>query len=61
MYFENVSEFLAMGRHGVYVWSAYGVSAALLIGLTLQLRSRRNRVVAEIKRQIRREEETARD
>ncbi len=28
-----VSEFFAMGEHGLYVWSAYGLSLAALIGL----------------------------
>lgn len=26
-------EWLAMGGHGVYVWSAYGLSAAALLGM----------------------------
>lgn len=28
-----VSEFFAMGGHGVYVWSAYGLSLVALVGL----------------------------
>lgn len=28
-----VSDFFAMGGHGVYVWSAYGLSLAALVGL----------------------------
>jgi heme exporter protein D len=30
MAFDSFSDFLAMGRHGVYVWSAYGVSFAIV-------------------------------
>ncbi|MCE2424692.1 MAG: heme exporter protein CcmD [Pseudomonadales bacterium] len=30
---RTVSEFFAMGEHGVYVWSAYGLSLAALVGL----------------------------
>lgn len=36
MYFESFEAFLQMGRHGVYVWSAYGISA-LLVGLNIVL------------------------
>lgn len=31
--FETVSELLAMGGHGVYVWSAYAVTLTALVGL----------------------------
>ena len=31
MAFESFADFLAMGKHGFYVWSAYGVSALLII------------------------------
>ena len=31
--FEAVTELLDMGGHGVYVWSAYGLSFAALVGL----------------------------
>ena len=31
MYFDSLADFLAMGKHGFYVWSAYGISAFLII------------------------------
>ena len=31
--FEGVTELLHMGGHGVYVWSAYALSFAALVGL----------------------------
>lgn len=31
MYFQNMSDFWAMGEHGFYVWLAYGLSALILI------------------------------
>ncbi|RBP81807.1 heme exporter protein CcmD [Marinomonas rhizomae] len=33
MAFNNFSEFLIMGAHGIYVWSAYGFSAFALAWL----------------------------
>jgi heme exporter protein D len=34
--FHSVAEFLAMGGHGPYVWSAYGIALAVLVGLVAQ-------------------------
>jgi len=34
--FESFSDFLAMGTHGHYVWSVYGISLFLLVGITVQ-------------------------
>lgn len=31
MYFDNWSDFFAMGGHGVYVWSAYGFALLIII------------------------------
>ena len=33
MAFETFSDFLQMGRHGLYVWSAYGLTALTLISV----------------------------
>jgi heme exporter protein D len=55
MYFETFSEFLAMGRHGVYVWSAYGIST-VLIAINLIVMARRSKAVRrDIARMMRRE------
>ena len=56
MNFETVADFLAMGKHGPYVWSAYGITFALWLGLTLHLRLRRRKVMRDIARQMRRTE-----
>lgn len=29
MYFDSIGEFIEMGGHGLYVWSAYAVAAAV--------------------------------
>ena len=42
MAFDSLNEFLAMGKHGLYVWSAYGIGCgALLIFILISLRQRR--------------------
>lgn len=35
--FQSFSEFLQMGRHGLYVWLAYGFFALSISGLILSL------------------------
>lgn len=56
MSFNSFSEFLAMGGHGLYVWLSYGLGlAVILINLVLP-RLQRNRLLAEQKRRLRREE-----
>ncbi|WP_439850887.1 heme exporter protein CcmD [Pseudomonas syringae] len=42
MSFESFSDFLAMGRHGLFVWSAYGVCMwVLLLNVALPVLARR--------------------
>ncbi|GLK91553.1 heme exporter protein CcmD [Pseudomonas turukhanskensis] len=55
MSFASFSEFLAMGHHGLYVWTAYGISLAVLaLNVALPLLSRR-RYLQEEARRLRRE------
>lgn len=55
MYFDSFSEFLRMGTHGPYVWSAYGISL-LLMAANIFFSLRQARMVREqIRQQVRRE------
>ena len=55
MAFESFADFLAMGKHGFYVWSAYGVSALLIIAnMALAIRAQ-GRVRQRLVRQQRRD------
>lgn len=57
MSFSSFGDFLAMGSHGAFVWSAYGLSLAiLLLNLWLPLRACRTYLQAEARR-LRREEQ----
>ena len=42
-----MSEFLAMGGYGFYVWGAYGVTALAIMVELLALRARRRAAEAE--------------
>ncbi|PTU73312.1 heme exporter protein CcmD [Pseudomonas mangrovi] len=56
MYFESFAEFVAMGKHGAYVWSAYGITLAVLaLNVVLPILARR-RYLKDEARRLRREE-----
>lgn len=56
MSFASFSEFLAMGSHGVYVWTSYGIGLlVVLINVALPLLGRR-RYLQDEARRLRREE-----
>ncbi len=42
-----LSEFLAMGGYGFYIWGAYGVTALLIVIEVAGLRARRRRALEE--------------
>lgn len=55
MSFASFAEFLAMGTHGPYVWSAYGISLAILaLNVVLPILARR-RYLQDEARRLRRE------
>ncbi len=56
MNFSSFSEFIAMGNHGLYVWTSYGISLAILIlNVALPLMARR-RYLQDEARRMRRED-----
>ncbi len=55
MSFSSFAEFLAMGSHGAYVWSAYGISLAVLaLNVAVPVLARR-RYLQDEARRLRRE------
>ncbi len=56
MNFSSFADFVAMGKHGVYVWTSYGISLAVLIlNVALPILARR-RYLQDEARRLRREE-----
>jgi heme exporter protein D len=54
--FSSFADFIAMGNHGVYVWTSYGISLAVLIlNVVLPVLARR-RYLQDEARRLRREE-----
>jgi heme exporter protein D len=54
MAFASLNDFFAMGGHGAYVWSAWGVTAALLLGCVWHARQERRRLLRRLHRRTRR-------
>ncbi len=54
MYFDSFQAAMAMGGHGVYVWSAYGITALVIAQLVLWPSARKKRLVAELRGEQRR-------
>lgn len=56
MYFDSVDALLDMGGHGLFVWSAYGISLIVIGLLVMAPYRRRRRLLAAIRAAQRREE-----
>ena len=56
MYFYSVADFLAMGHHGPYVWSAWGLTLAIVAWNILQPWRMRRRLLREQAALLRREQ-----
>lgn len=51
MNFASFSEFLAMGHHGLYVWSAYGICLSVLaLNVAVPVLARRRYLQQEARR-----------
>ncbi|MAR01632.1 MAG: heme exporter protein CcmD [Oceanospirillaceae bacterium] len=59
MEFESFSEFLAMGRHGFYVWLSYGLTAVIIVYNLLVPVLQRRRLIKEQAQRLRREKTDA--
>ena len=55
MYWNNFSDFLAMGTHGVYVWGSVGVMALAMAMEPILLMRGRKSLIARLQRQFRAE------
>ena len=54
--FSSWAEFFAMGKHGIYVWSSFGLSLALLFLCVLLPWLKLKRTRKQLKRLIAREQ-----
>lgn len=47
MYFDNMQAVLTMGGHGIYVWSAYAVTAVVIAAVLMVPTQRRRRLLRD--------------
>lgn len=50
-YFSSLAEFIAMGKHGVYVWACWGIVWAVMLGLVVYSVQQRKTLIKQFKRQ----------
>ena len=55
MAFDSITDFMLMGKHGVYVWSCYGLTFAVIAGLLWQSHAERKQFFVEQQQQMKRE------
>lgn len=56
MAFSTFSEFIAMGGHSLYVWTAYGIGAAVIAYNVFSPNRLKKKLILEQKRRERREQ-----
>ena len=59
MEFNSFAEFIAMGKHGLYIWLSYGITAVIIAVNVVQPILRRRRLMKEQAQRLRRENHNA--
>ncbi|MBQ0723879.1 MAG: heme exporter protein CcmD [Cycloclasticus sp.] len=59
MYFDNFADFLAMGKHGFYVWLCYGITAVVIVVNIIAPMLQRKKLIEQQARLQRREKNNA--
>lgn len=52
MQWNSVSEFFAMGGYAFYVWSSFGLTAAVVVGEVLLLRAQRKNILRDLRSEL---------
>ncbi|WLP94116.1 heme exporter protein CcmD [Psychrobacter sp. M13] len=47
-YFYSLSEFIAMGEHGVFVWSCWAITIVMMLILVIYSRRQRQALVKQL-------------
>lgn len=56
MAFDSISEFIAMGGYGFYVWLSYGLTFLALIILIINSVAKKNKILKEVEQRHLREQ-----
>jgi heme exporter protein D len=52
MHWNSVSEFFAMGGYAFYVWGSFGLTALVMLGEPLLLRSQRKATLRNLRNEL---------
>lgn len=52
MQWNSLSEFLAMGGYGFYVWGSFGLTAAVVVIETLLIRRQRTELLRNLRNEL---------
>ena len=52
MHWNSVSEFFAMGGYAFYVWGSFGLTALVMLGEPLLLRSQRKTTLRNLRNEL---------
>ena len=47
-YFYSVSEFIAMGKHGVFVWSCWAITVGMMLAFVFYSRRQRQALIKQL-------------
>ena len=47
-YFYSVSEFIAMGKHGVFVWSCWAITVGVMLVFIMYSRKQRQALIKQL-------------
>ena len=47
-YFYSLSEFIAMGKHGVFVWSCWAITVGVMLIFILYSRKQRKNLIKQL-------------
>lgn len=59
LYFSTFADFLAMGKHGFFVWSCYGITALVIAANIIAPMLQRKKLIEQQARLQRREKNNA--
>lgn len=52
MQWNSVSDFFAMGGYAFYVWGSFGLTAAVMVGEMLLIRSQRRELLRNLRNEL---------
>ncbi|MGX9417298.1 heme exporter protein CcmD [Vibrio sp. RC27] len=55
LYFDSMSDFIAMGGYAVYVWSSFGITFISGLWLLISSMRKKNKILAQVKQELERQ------